>query len=458
MPVFVQRSRLEVPAAEVFAWHARPGAFERLLPPWEDLRVVERRGTIRDGDRLVLELRRGPFRRCWVAEHRDYEEGRQFRDVQLEGPFAVWEHTHRTIPDGPEACVLEDEVRWELPGGRLGAALGEGLAARQLARLFGFRHARTRLDLGRHARVAAHPRLRVVVSGASGLVGSSLVPFLTTGAHRVDRLVRRRPAPGSTDVVWDPAQGRLDPSALEGADAVVHLAGESVAGRWTAARRAAIRESRVAGTRLLVETLARLRRPPRVLVSASAVGFYGPRGDEPLTEAAESGGGFLADVCRAWEAAAVPAQALGIRLVLLRIGVVLSARGGALARLLPPFRLGAGGPVGSGRQAMSWIALDDLVGAVHHVLFDDAVSGPVNATAPAPVTNADFARTLGRVLGRPAVLPLPAPAVRLAFGAMGDEMLLAGQRVLPARLEAARFAFAFPALEGALRHELGRPA
>jgi uncharacterized protein len=280
MPDFIARSRIEAPAATVFAWHARPGALERLVPPWQDVRVVARRGTIRDGDRAVLRIRMGPLVRHWVAEHQDYEEGRQFRDVQLEGPFADWEHTHRTLPDAAGACTLEDVVHYELPGGRLGALLGEPIVARMLRRMFAFRHARTRDDLARHARFAARPRLRVVVSGASGLVGSALVPFLTTGGHRVDRLVRRGPARGSTDILWDPATGRLDPEALEGADAVVHLAGESVAARWTPARKDAIFESRVAGTDLLAGTLARLRRPPRVLVTASAVGFYGPRDDD----------------------------------------------------------------------------------------------------------------------------------------------------------------------------------
>lgn len=459
MAEFIHRSRIEAPAAEVFAWHARTGAFERLVPPWEDVRVVRREGGVRDGDRLELEIRRGPFRQRWVALHRDYQEGRQFRDVQLAGPFAAWEHTHRMIPDGPGACVLEDAIVYRLRGGRLGRLLGTGVAERMLARMFRFRHARTRADLARHARFADRPRRRIAVSGASGLIGGALVPFLSTGGHRVDRLVRHAPARGTTDVRWDPAAGLLDGAALEGVDAVVHLAGENVAaGRWTAARKAAICASRVAGTRLLAETLARLQRPPRVLVSASAIGWYGGRGDEALTETSDPGTGFLVEVCQAWEAATASARDAGIRVVCLRLGVVLAARGGALARMLPVFRVGAGGVVGGGRQVVSWIALDDVVGVIHHALWDETLAGPVNATAPDPVTNAELTRILGRVLGRPTPVPLPAPVVRLLFGEMGEALLLAGARVLPARLAAAGFAFGEPALEGALRSELGRPA
>ena len=297
----------------------------------------------------------------------------------------------------------------------------------------------------------------MVVSGASGLVGGALVAALEVAGVRVVRLVRRRPAPGESDVGWDPASGTIDARGLEGADAVVHLAGESIAaGRWTPARKDAIRRSRVDGTRLLAETLARLSRPPGVLVSASAVGYYGSRGDEALTEASAPGTGFLADVCRAWEAAAQPARDAGIRVVTPRIGMVLAARGGALARMLPPFRLGLGGVVGSGRQYMSWIALDDLVGAIRHVIGDGDVAGAVNAVAPLPVTNREFTRTLGRVLGRPTLAPLPAPVVRLLFGEMGEALLLDGARALPARLQAAGFRFRHPGLEAALRSVLGR--
>jgi len=256
---------------------------------------------------------------------------------------------------------------------------------------------------------------------------------------------------------WDPESGALDSSALAGVDAVVHLAGESVAGgRWTEAKKRRIRSSRVDGTRGLAASLARLERPPRVLVSASAVGYYGDRGAELLREGSAPGTGFLAEVCQEWETATEPAARARIRVVRLRIGMVVSRRGGALAAMLTPFRLGAGGPVGGGAQWVSWIAIDDLVAAILHALDTASLAGAVNAVAPEPVQNRELARTLGRVLGRPALLPLPAFAARLLLGQMADELLLASARVEPARLQATGFAFRHPTLEDALRHELGR--
>ena len=300
--------------------------------------------------------------------------------------------------------------------------------------------------------------MKVVLTGSSGLVGSALIPVLTSGGHEVVRLVRSQPRPEASEVRWDPETGEIDPAALEGVDAAVHLAGESIAaGRWTTSRKARILESRVKGTRLLVETLAGLGQRPKVLVSASAVGYYGDRGEERLTEESGSGSAFfLANVCRQWETATEPAAAAGIRVVNLRFGIILSGGGGALPRLLTPFRLGVGGRLGSGKQFMSWIAIDDVVGAIVHVLKTEALRGAVNAVAPQAVTNREFTKALGRVLGRPTLFPLPACAARLAFGEMADELLLASQRVEPAKLLASGYQFRFPEIEGALRHLLGK--
>lgn len=300
--------------------------------------------------------------------------------------------------------------------------------------------------------------MNVAVTGSTGLLGSALVPRLTSGSHGVVRLVRGTPATASGERVarWDPDTGAVEPG-LDGVDAVVHLAGESVAGgRWTEARKRRIRESRVHATRRLCETLARLSRPPRVLVAASAIGYYGDRGDQVLREESAPGAGFLPEVCREWEAAAEPAAQRGVRVVHLRIGLVLSPKGGALAAMLPVFRLGLGGPVGAGAQWMSWIGIDDTLGAILHALMNEPLAGPVNAVAPAPVTNREFAKTLARVLRRPAVLPFPAFAARLLLGQMADELLLASARVEPARLRATGFAFRDATLEGALRRLLTR--
>lgn len=299
--------------------------------------------------------------------------------------------------------------------------------------------------------------MRILVTGASGLIGSALVPALAGAGHDVLRLTRGAGRRRAGTVLWDPAAGTIDRAALEGLDAVVHLAGENIStGRWTAEKKARIRDSRVEGTRLLTTALAGLDTPPHTLVAASAIGFYGHRGRDEVDEDSAPGAGFLADVCREWEAATAPAVQRTIRVVQLRIGVVLSSDGGALASMLTPFRLGLGGPVGSGNQYMSWIAIDDVVAAVQFALTTTALAGPVNAVAPQPVQNREFAQTLGRVLGRPASVPFPAFAVRALFGEMGEELLLSSTRVIPHRLQEAGFTFRFPTLEPALQHLLGK--
>ncbi|HOW70027.1 MAG TPA: TIGR01777 family oxidoreductase [Phycisphaerae bacterium] len=296
---------------------------------------------------------------------------------------------------------------------------------------------------------------RVLMTGASGLVGSALSACLVAKGQQVVPLVRRPPRPGSREIEWDPVQGRIDVDAFQGVDAIVNLAGENIAaGRWTASRKKTILESRLQGTRLLAEAMTRFEPRPRAFISASAVGYYGHRGEEQVSEDSPAGCGFLAEVCRRWEQATTAARDAGVRVVLLRLGIVLSARGGALARMLTPAKLGLGGPFGSGCQWMSWIGLTDLVRCVEHLLANDVLSGPVNAVSPHPVTNAEFAATLGKVLGRPAILRMPAMAVNLLFGEMGRELLLASTRAEPSRLLSTGFCFAHPDLTSALRAEL----
>jgi hypothetical protein len=291
--------------------------------------------------------------------------------------------------------------------------------------------------------------VRILVSGSSGLVGRALVSTLLRDGHSLGRLVRSASRTDS-DIVWDPGSGCFDAGAAEGFDAVVHLAGESIAGRWTGARKAAIRRSRVEGTHLLAEGLATLAKPPRVILCASATGFYGSS-DRLMDESCPAGAGFLADVCKEWEEAAEPARKKGLRVVHLRFGVVLSSDGGALKRMLPVFKLGLGGRLGSGEQWMSWVAIDDVVGVVRYALATDDLRGSINVVAPVPVKNAEFTRTLARVLHRPAPFPVPALVLRFAFGEMADETLLASSRVLPGVLTKRHYPFARPDLEGALR-------
>lgn len=452
---YERECRLPVPAEEAIAWHARPGAFLRLAPPWERIRIEEDPGGIAAGSRLVFRVRKACLWWRWVAQHRPLQSALGFVDEQSSGPFARWVHTHRFEPLGPLGTLMRDEVEYALPLGAFGRALGGRATERALARLFAFRHARTVGDLVRHGRCEQKAPLTVAVTGASGLVGSALCAFLSAGGHRVLRVGRSRSGDRS-QVRWNPAAGTLETEKLESLDAVVHLAGENIgAGRWTASRKAEILRSREVGTRFLCERLAALRNPPRVLVSASAVGYYGDVPGREVAEGDPPGEGFLPSVCRAWEEATEPARAAGIRVVILRIGVVLSAGGGALASMLPAFRAGVGGPVGTGNQGVSWIWLDDLVGAIHFCLNADGLAGPVNATAPRPVTSAELARTLGRVLRRPAFVPLPAVACRLLLGEMGQALLLEGAKALPSRLLASGFEFLHGDLDSALRAELG---
>ncbi len=321
-----------------------------------------------------------------------------------------------------------------------------------------FRHQILRNDLATHETKVPIRPLKILISGSHGLVGSALVPFLTTGRHQVTRLVRTETAlPNERS--WRPGAKGLDSDLLEGFDAVIHLAGENIGdGRWTRQKKERIRDSRVLGTKELCRALAQCRRPPRTFLCASAVGIYGDRGSEVLHDHSSPGNDFLSGVCRDWESAARIHSSEQTRVVNLRFGVILSPAGGALKKMLTPFRLGLGGVIGLGNQFMSWITLDDALGAIHHALSSQWLAGAVNVAAPSPVTNRTFTKTLGRVLGRPTFLPMPALAARLAFGEMAGALLLASQRALPGKLEESGYRFKFPDLESGLRHVLGRAA
>jgi uncharacterized protein (TIGR01777 family) len=458
MEEFVYRSAMPVPAPDLFEWHARPGALERLTPPWEPVRVVEGAGGLEEGRRVTLSVPFGPIRMKWVSRQSEVIPGRQFKDEQIDGPFTHWVHTHLMLADGAAASILEDRIDYTPPLGAAGRLIASATLDTRLPRLFRFRHETLRGDLVQHARYAGRPRLRIAITGARGLIGNVLVPFLTTGGHEVIRLVRHAPK-ADDEVQWSTREGIVNPERLAspGAgrlDAVIHLAGENVgAGRWTAARKERILRSRVDGTQHLAESLAKLPEPPAALLCASGVDFYGSRPGE-VTEADPPGHSFLSAVCQQWEAAAAPAVRAGIRVAHLRLSPVLTPAGGPLAAMLPIFKLGGGGRMGSGQQPFNWIAIDDAVGAFHHALQTETW-GPVNVTAPHPVTNAAFAATLARVLSRPALLPVPEFALRLAVGEMAD-VLLNGSRVIPERLMTSGYEFRHPELEAALRHVLGR--
>lgn len=442
-------SVVDAPREEVFAWYGRPGAFARLSPPWQPMRLVAEAASLRDG-RAELAL---PGGLRWIAQHQadDYDPPRRFADVLVRGgpaslPAAVavrWRHTHDFEDAGDHRTRVIDRIDTPVPG-------------RLLRPMFGYRHRQLADDLAAHQQARAHglAPATVAVTGSSGLVGSALTAFLSTGGHRVIRLVRG-PAANTDERQWNPDDPH--PDLLAGVDAVIHLAGASIAGRFTEAHRRAIRDSRIAPTRRLAELVAQAPTPP-VLICASAVGYYGyDRGDEILTEDSGRGDGFLADVVADWEDALAAAEQAGARVVRIRTGIVQSPRGGTLRLLRPLFAAGLGGRLGDGRQWLAWIGIDDLVDIYHRGLWDTALSGPVNAVAPQPVRNTDYTRTLGRVLHRPTLLPVPGLGPRLLLGGQGArELAGASQRVRPARLQAAAHRFRHPDLEAALRHLLGR--
>jgi uncharacterized protein (TIGR01777 family) len=441
-------SVVDHPLAEVFAWHARPGAMTRLVPPWQPMNVVAEAQSLADG-RAVLGLR-GGLR--WVAQHdpSGFDPPHRFVDeLSSDGltswPARIvgwWRHTHE-FSEAPGGTRVYDHVDTSVP-------------AVALRSTFVYRHRQLSDDLAAH-RAAANAGMQpmvVAVTGASGLVGSALSAFLSTGGHRVIRFVRR-PARNELERQWNP--GQPAPDLLSGVDVVVHLAGASIAGRFTDRHKAAIRDSRIEPTRRLADAAALADDGPAIFVSASAIGYYGfDRGDALLCDESVRGDGFLADVVADWEAATAPAAEAGIRVVTVRTGIVQSARGGTLRLLRPLFTAGLGGRLGSGKQWLAWIGLDDLLDVYHRALYDDRLAGPVNAVAPEPVRNADYTKALAGVLNRPALLPVPSLGPRLLMGEQGArELAEANQRVVATKLQALGHRFRRSHITDVLAHELG---
>lgn len=460
------QSRVPGTPEELLAWHQRPGAFLRLVAPFTPLVAGSGRvdgevgwpGVVA-GQQFRFQVRPAGVPLTWsgrILEVREGGDGAEagFEDELLSGPFRRFHHRHRFRMEGGKT-LLDDALDWELPAWAGWLPGARGHAAATLDQTFAWRHAVTQRDLADHA---AFPPdgCSVLVTGATGLVGSALLPRLTTAGHRVIRADRRATMTDAEAWPWSPNEGLRVPDG-ETPGALVHLAGENIAaGRWTDARKRRIRESRVAATRKLAESLVATGAVPPVVVAASAVGFYGSGRAGTVTEEDGPGTGFLAEVCREWEAALDPLRAAGARVVTLRLGVVIDPRGGALARMLPPFRLGVGGPLGAAGTPVPWIGLQDLVRLIHRAILDPRYDGVVNAVAPEAADQGRLARTLGRVLRRPALLPVPGLALKALLGEMAEALLLSGAAVRPRRLEELGFDFWDPTLESALRRCLGR--
>jgi uncharacterized protein (TIGR01777 family) len=439
-------SIVDHPLDEVFAWHTRPGAMRRLVPPWQPMRVVKETESLANG-RAILGL---PGGLRWIAQHdpAGYDPPNQFRDVlSSDGLMTLpprvigwWRHTHRYSDAGGGTTRVHDEVDTTVPGAMLRST-------------FAYRHRQLAEDLAAHREAASAGSLVIAMTGSSGLVGTALAAMLSTGGHRVIRLVRRDPLTAD-ERRWEPSQPAAD--LLDGVDAVIHLAGESIAGRFTEAHRRAIVDSRIEPTRRLAE-IAAAGGGLRAFVSASAVGYYGyDCGDTLLDEDSLRGDGFLADVVAGWEAATAPAADAGLRVVQVRTGIVQAAAGGTLKLLRPLFAAGLGGRLGSGTQWLSWIGIDDLLDIYYRAVYDNRLTGPVNAVGPEPVRNSEYTRALAATLHRPALLPVPSFGPRLLLGKQGAvELAEASQRVRPAKLEALGHRFRSTTVTDALAHQLG---
>lgn len=475
MAVFESTERLEHPVERVHAWHQRPGALTRLSPEWAQAVVSESYPPLEPGTRAHLKTSvpgtAGTVRMPFVSEHDAGPVPGSFVDRMVKGPLAAWTHTHTfadpdagtgSQADASQACVIHDRIEYQiLPerlrgAGQFTAAFTQKAMESTLAKTFADRTRRLKANLDFQDRLdslAGGRPQKILVGGASGLVGAQVAALLSTAGHDVRRLVRGRRR-RDDEVGWDPSAGTLDPSALAWADVVIHLGGASIATRFTEANKRKILESRIDSTRLLVEACAALPQEdrPEALICASAIGAYGTdRGDAPLSEADSFGSGFLADVCRQWEAEAARVENLGMRWVSVRTGIVLSTLGGVLKLQLPLYLAGLGGPLGSGQQWFSWVSLDDIASVYAWAALDTGMSGPVNAVAPEPVRQKEFARQLGRALHRPAVLPVPSFGPGLLLGRDGaQELALANQRVVPEALETSEFPFRHRQLREAL--------
>ena len=456
MPKLSFTSAYPVPRSDLFNWHTRVGAIDRLTPPWVKT-VVERWDGIRDGDRAVIRMSMGPVTQRWVAVHRDLVNGERFADYQESGPFKSWGHEHIFTSIDDRNSRLTDDIEYELKGGPIADKFLGKFATGEIERAFEYRHRVLGQDLLLHQQYnLSNVRLKIGISGSTGLIGSEIAAFFSAGGHEVIRIVRDRK--GSRDhAYWDPQTGEIEKKKLEGLDVIIHLAGESVAGwRWDSEKKQRIRESRLRGTHLLSKTVASLSNPPTAFLVASGIGVYGSHGETAATEAsALRSGGFLSSVAKEWEASAEPAVKSGVRTVFLRLGAVLSPRGGMLKQILPLFRSGLGGRFTGDEQWISWITIDDVIGSIYHVMMS-STAGPVNIVTPTPITMESFARTLGSVLRRPAWIVAPRGVARSVFGEVADEVLMASQRVQPAYLKTSGYQFLYPQLEGALRHLLGK--
>lgn len=453
--VYIKQTKINAPVETLFSWHESNGAISRLTPPWAPLELISRQGEgIQKGVKVTFRIRLFKIPMIWEAEHIEYQENKVFKDRQTKGPFSKWEHTHHFIEDGSTHSVMEDKVYFKLPFGLLSRPF-YGFAKKEFERMFSYRHRVLKYDLEHH--MGTDKKKRILISGASGTIGSILVPFLRTCGHEVIRLVRKNKDLLNDEVFWDPYNDILDLEKVGPLDAVINLNGVDISrGRWTKKQKKQIVDSRIIPTRLLVKKMINLDPKPGVFISSSAIGYYGDGENKTLSESSDMGNCFISKVCKQWEDASVDAQEAGIRTIQLRIGVVLTPAGGALARMETPFKVGCGVRLSHGEQYMSWISMEDTLSGILHILNHQNINGPVNLVAPNPVTNKEFSTLLARVYSKKVFFVMPRFVATALWGQMGQETLLTSARVRADKLLDNGFSFQHETLFPALKEMLGR--
>jgi len=442
------RSRIKHSSEKVFKWHLRPFAFQRLIPPWKQIKIISKEiNPSAVSSQLVLKVKWGPLWKKWVVQREDYVEGKSFTDIQLEGPFRSWKHIHRVHPLNENACELEDEIHFQLP-----LPFFKSWMQKKINRMLHWRHETLINDLEVEKNYPSPP-LRILVSGSRGLVGSTLIPFLRTLGHQVFRLVRNSRDVSEDAILWNPlASEDVRLEDFENFDVIVHLAGKNIASsRWNEKIKAEIFSSRCRDTALLSQLLLKLSHPPKTFICACAIGIYGNRKGEILIESSLPGNGFLANLCQKWEDATIDLEKKGIRRIHMRFGMILSLKGGALKRMLPPFQCGLGAVFGDGKQEVSWIALDDVIYALYHTLCRETISGGVNFTAPEVETNRSLSQKLAKALHRPLFLRIGEKPLKWALGEMAEEMFLSSTRAIPEKLVRSGYHFLYPSLNQAFK-------
>ncbi|MCM8532219.1 MAG: TIGR01777 family oxidoreductase [Lentisphaeraceae bacterium] len=449
----VRTKEMPVSAEILAAWHESPGAFGRIQPPWESAEIINKATEIADGLEEHIQIKIGPLKKMWIARYHDVIKNEQFCDLQVSGPFAYWDHKHVFKAIDSDKSELVDDISYKEPMGPVGRLLAGKMIASKLDAMFNYRHAVTHADLARHFNRKIKP-MKVAITGGTGLVGGCLGPLLQTMGHEVFILTRNPKK--ENHIKWDPATSEIDHEKLEGIDAFINLAGRSIAAPWTSKVKKDIISSRLDSSELLVKAIKVMKRKPSVVITASGSAYYPLYTGETYSEDGPKGEGFLPELAEKWEGVFKPLDAIGVRVVKLRIGVVLTPAGGALQKMLPAFKLGLGGPFSSGKQYMSWIAIDDLIDIMAFALEDEKYSGVINAVSPEPVTNKEFSKTLGKVLNRPTVLPVPAAILKMIPGGMGKELFLASNRLEPAKLKELGYEFRHPDLLGTFKHLFGQ--